>query len=92
MVPMHKWSLTHLSNERRNKVAMSDCGKCYNTPCTCGWRYRNWSMENLHKLSMVITYVRNFKRMNPDAIFSTFDHNPMTEDDKKLLEYFKFGR
>jgi hypothetical protein len=26
---------------------MSDCGKCWETPCICGYSYRNYSMERL---------------------------------------------
>lgn len=28
-------------------MALSDCEKCWDTPCTCGWDYRNWSKERL---------------------------------------------
>lgn len=24
-------------------MALSDCVKCWDTPCTCGWHWRNWS-------------------------------------------------
>lgn len=23
-------------------MAMSDCEKCWETPCCCGWEYRDW--------------------------------------------------
>jgi|WetSurMetagenome_2_1015567.scaffolds.fasta_scaffold10444_14 hypothetical protein len=26
---------------------ISDCEKCWNTPCICGWAYRNWSKKKL---------------------------------------------
>ena len=28
-------------------MSMSDCYKCWNTPCTCGWDYRNRKKEYL---------------------------------------------
>jgi hypothetical protein len=28
---------------------MSDCDRCWNTPCTCGHDYKNWSEERLSK-------------------------------------------
>ena len=26
-----------------NIMSLSDCVKCWNTPCTCGYEYRNWT-------------------------------------------------
>jgi hypothetical protein len=31
-------------------MAMSDCVKCWETPCTCGWDYRNWKRKDLIKM------------------------------------------
>lgn len=28
-------------------MSMSDCEKCWDTPCTCGWDYRKYSKEHL---------------------------------------------
>jgi hypothetical protein len=28
-------------------MSMSDCEKCWETPCTCGWDYRNCDKEFL---------------------------------------------
>ncbi len=28
-------------------MSLSDCEKCWDTPCTCGWDYRDWSIERL---------------------------------------------
>lgn len=30
-------------------MGMSDCEKCWDTPCTCGWDYRNWASRSLSK-------------------------------------------
>ena len=28
-------------------MTLSDCIKCWNAPCTCGYEYQNWSIEQL---------------------------------------------
>lgn len=28
-------------------MSLSDCAMCWNTPCTCGHGYREWSAEKL---------------------------------------------
>lgn len=28
-------------------MSMSDCEKCWNTPCTCGYEYRDWSIDQI---------------------------------------------
>lgn len=35
-------------------MAMSDCVKCWNTPCTCGYEYRNWTKEARERLAAVV--------------------------------------
>jgi hypothetical protein len=32
-------------------MAMSDCVKCWDTPCSCGWDYRNYTKEARLKLA-----------------------------------------
>ena len=39
-------------------MAMSDCVKCWDTPCSCGWDYRTWSQEKRIKQAAVILGVR----------------------------------
>jgi len=29
-------------------MAMSDCEKCWNTPCSCGYGYRDWTIGQLN--------------------------------------------
>ena len=31
-------------------MSLSDCEKCWNTPCTCGWDYKNYGTEALTKM------------------------------------------
>jgi len=28
-------------------MSLSDCIKCWNTPCTCGYEYQEYGVENL---------------------------------------------
>jgi len=28
-------------------MSLSDCPKCWDTPCTCGYEYKDWSIEQL---------------------------------------------
>lgn len=35
-------------------MSLSDCIKCWNTPCECGWEYRNWSSKSRIDLASVI--------------------------------------
>lgn len=43
-------------------MSLSDCEKCWNTPCTCGWGYRDWSMERKLELAAVLFEEYNPKR------------------------------
>lgn len=28
-------------------MSLSDCPKCWDTPCTCGWGWESWTTERL---------------------------------------------
>jgi hypothetical protein len=30
-------------------MAMSDCEKCWDTPCVCGWKYKDYTHDYLLK-------------------------------------------
>ena len=32
-------------------MAMSDCAKCWLTPCMCGYKYKDWPMSERIKLA-----------------------------------------
>jgi hypothetical protein len=35
-------------------MSMTDCVKCWNTPCICGWGYKGWSIESLKSLRDIL--------------------------------------
>jgi hypothetical protein len=43
------------SKKRRGSgMALSDCVKCWDTPCSCGYGYRSWSLPQLVSLRDVL--------------------------------------
>ena len=69
-------------------MALSDCIHCWNTPCTCGWDYRNRKIEYLQEEIALLQHVIKFKKTNPDAIFSKYT-SEKTEDDVKFLAHMR---
>ena len=45
---------------------MSDCEKCWETPCCCGWGYRNWDIKRLKEIIHVIQKVLDQKNLSVD--------------------------
>ena len=61
---------------------MSDCAKCWNTPCMCGHEYRNWTKEAREKLALAALGIP--KDIVSDSLFQrlfllTPDRHPMSE-------------
>jgi len=65
---------------------ISDCSRCWNTPCMCGWDYRDWNMAQLLDLQNTINWVVAYRQQHPDAKFSEKSGDPLTDDDISLLK------
>lgn len=65
-------------------MALSDCSHCWDTPCTCGWGYRNYNIKGLQERINMLQKVVSFKNQNPQAKFSSIGGEE-TEDDKKFM-------
>lgn len=48
--------------EKGLNMGMSDCPKCWDTPCTCGHDYRGWSLDKLLEFRDMIDEVIAEKR------------------------------
>ena len=59
-------------------MAMSDCIKCWDTPCTCGWDYRDYTKSRRMELAAKIVGI-------PKGLFVSLllkhvpDDHPMKE-------------
>ena len=53
-------------------MAMSDCPECYETPCTCGAMYKNWSQKKLsNQIAMLQRVKLELARENVFAKLTT---------------------
>lgn len=44
-------------------MSLSDCEKCWDTPCTCGWDYRNWTKKEIKdQIKMLQKALKNVKQ------------------------------
>lgn len=48
-------------------MALSDCPKCWETPCACGHEYRDWSIERLEDQIATLTLIMIKKKEERDA-------------------------
>ncbi len=69
-------------------MAMSDCERCWETPCICGWSYRIYTIGWLEKQKKMLEKVILFRKKFPDAEFSDYCEN-VTKDDTKFRAFMK---
>ena len=53
-------------------MSLSDCEKCWDTPCTCGWDYRNWEKE---KIIEFFTKILKYHKDDKDVILNNVTNN-----------------
>jgi hypothetical protein len=57
-------------------MALSDCPQCWNTPCTCGYDYKHWSLAVLIKFREMIDGVITKKQAEIRSDFDEDAHCP----------------
>lgn len=45
-------------------MSLSDCIKCWETPCVCGHEYKDWSVEKLEEFIAMLQKVLDEKLMS----------------------------
>lgn len=72
-------------------MSMSDCPKCWSTPCECGWDYRSANDGWLRKQIAMFSAIISYHAKNPQAKFSCpwKINKTETEDDIKIMEELK---
>lgn len=51
-------------------MSLSDCEKCWDTLCTCGWKWRHVPLDDLIRFQRVLGAAIAFRQARPDARFS----------------------
>lgn len=75
-------------------MSLSDCVKCWDTPCSCGWEWREHSIEYLEDRIRLFKKIIEFKKTNPNMKFSKYGDGVkgVTEDEKALMELLRGDR
>ena len=68
-------------------MAMSDCIKCWNTPCQCGWEFRKYNIKGIEEYINVLKEVVKYKKKHPNAEYSGLTMEVETEDDNKFMDH-----
>ena len=61
-------------------MAMSDCIKCWETPCRCGYEYRKWSKAARVKHAEVILGLRQGTLAEMEILDDIPEDHPMKDE------------
>lgn len=67
-------------------MSMSDCVKCWDTPCSCGWDYRNYAEQTCLERIAMFKAIIEYHKSHPKAVFSKSWSEPETADDKAIMD------
>lgn len=71
-------------------MALSDCAKCWETPCVCGHEYKNWSNERLKEFIETLQNIIDSRKIKPmDSALKNFVNMTLEEQEqcqKDLIE------
>ena len=68
-------------------MAMSDCIKCWNTPCQCGWDFRTTNLKGLEIYISILQKVAEYRKNHPNAKYSSLINEVENKDDKEFMEH-----
>ena len=75
-------------------MAMSDCEKCWETPCSCGHGYRDWSAERLQSQIDMLNQVKAERENSIPQISVTLTNlnpKPIVKELRKLADLLESG-
>lgn len=58
-------------------MSLSDCEKCWDTPCQCGWEYRGYSREGRAKQAAVVLGIPQEGPLFDKLLALTPEEHPM---------------
>jgi DNA polymerase III subunit epsilon len=71
---------------------MSDCGKCWETPCVCGHEYRDYSLESLTKMRDIFQGLIDSKRivrsliLDRPLVWIDLESTGLRQDKDRIIE------
>lgn len=58
-------------------MALSDCSKCWETPCMCGHGYEDWSVERKEILAKAV--LQNMDRKNIKKLITELEKEQLND-------------